>query len=148
MTPLQPPMSPVIPTSYSNVTFRNIVHISTGGTQVRLTLSNEFGPGPLDIGGVHVALSGGGGAIAAASDRTITFGEREGVTIPPGGDKWRCSRPSALRGALLWPTPADAGDPLSCIPPVAMQKVSQGANLTENADSPGKAQIVQAAYFL
>ena len=29
-----------------------------------------------------------------------------------------------------------------------MQKVSQGANWTENADNPDKANIAQAAYFL
>jgi lysophospholipase L1-like esterase len=85
MTPLQPPMSPVLATSYSNVTFRDIVHISVGGSKVRLILSNEFGPGPLDIGGVHIGLSSGDGAIVAGSDRTITFGEKEPVRIPAGG---------------------------------------------------------------
>jgi hypothetical protein len=84
MTPLEPPMAPIIPTTYSNVTFRDVVHISMGGSRIRLTLSNEFGRGPLDIGGVHVGLSTVDGAIAAGSDRTITFGERETVRIPAG----------------------------------------------------------------
>jgi lysophospholipase L1-like esterase len=84
MTPLQTPLAPPIATSYSNVTFRDIAHLSLGGSQVRLTLSNEFGPGPLDIGGVHVGLSRGGGAIIAGSDRTVTFGTRETIRIPAG----------------------------------------------------------------
>jgi lysophospholipase L1-like esterase len=84
MTPLQPPLAPPIATSYSNVTFRDIAHISLGGRQLRLTLSNEFGPGPLDIGGVHAGLSSGGGAIVAGSDRTVTFGAKEAVRIPAG----------------------------------------------------------------
>lgn len=84
MTPLQLPLAPPIATSYSNVTFREIAHISLGGSRVRLTLSNEFGSGPLDIGGVHVGLSSGGGAIVAGSDRTVTFGAREAVRIPAG----------------------------------------------------------------
>lgn len=51
---------------------------------MRLTLTNEFGPGPLDIGGVHVGLNSGGGAIVAGSDRTVTFGAGEAVRIPAG----------------------------------------------------------------
>jgi lysophospholipase L1-like esterase len=77
-------LAPPIATSYSNVTFRDIAHISLGGSQVRLTLSNEFGPGPLDIGGAHIGLSGGGGTIIAGSDRTVTFGSKEAVRIPAG----------------------------------------------------------------
>jgi hypothetical protein len=32
--------------------------------------------------------------------------------------------------------------PLSCIPPVVMQKTSQGTNWTENPDNTGEAEII------
>jgi hypothetical protein len=38
--------------------------------------------------------------------------------------------------------------PLSCIPSIVMQKVSQGANWTENADKAEEAESVQHAYYL
>jgi lysophospholipase L1-like esterase len=84
MTPLQPPLATNIATSYSNVTFRNIVHLSLGGNQLRLTLSNEFGPVPLVVGGVHIGLSDSGGSIVTGSDRAATFGEKESIRIPAG----------------------------------------------------------------
>jgi transposase len=40
------------------------------------------------------------------------------------------------------------GKPLSCIPAVVMQKVSQGTIRTENADNADDAEITQLAYFL
>jgi hypothetical protein len=51
---------------------------------VRVELSNEYGSQPLVIGAAHIALSDGGGAIKAGSDRVLTFSGKESVTIPPG----------------------------------------------------------------
>ena len=39
---------------------------------------------PLVIGAAHVALAGDGAAIAAGSDRALTFGGHPSVTVPPG----------------------------------------------------------------
>lgn len=39
---------------------------------------------PLEIGSVHVALHKGAGAIAAGTDRVLTFGGNASFTIPPG----------------------------------------------------------------
>jgi len=84
MTPLEAPFVTQIATSYTNVTIRNNVHVSLGGSSVRLTLSNEFGLGPLDVGGVHIALCGSAGAAVSGSDRVVTFGGQNTVQIPPG----------------------------------------------------------------
>lgn len=65
-------------------TLREIVHVSLGGEQTRIWLSNRFGREPLHIGAVHVALSGNGSAIQTGSDRAITFKGMASVTIPPG----------------------------------------------------------------
>jgi lysophospholipase L1-like esterase len=47
-------------------------------------LSNRFGAGPLDIGGVTVAPSGGNGAINAAALQTVTFAGKPDPVIAPG----------------------------------------------------------------
>ena len=68
----------------TGITLRQIVHVSLGGTRVRILLSNEFGSDPLTIGAAHVALSAGGSEIALASANALTFGGRNSITIPPG----------------------------------------------------------------
>jgi hypothetical protein len=79
----------------SDQTVRQVVHISVGGDQVRLRLTNEFGDQALRIGEVHVARAAGPGSdtgsdtgtgtdIVAATDRTVTFGGRRAVTVPAG----------------------------------------------------------------
>jgi lysophospholipase L1-like esterase len=70
--------------SPENSTYRNIVHISLGGTAVRIQLTNEFGTAPLTIGAAHVAVSAGGGSIQPGTDHALTFNGRPAVTIPAG----------------------------------------------------------------
>ncbi len=67
-----------------DATFREIVHISNGGSQVRVRFTNEFGIDGLMIGSAHVALSAGGSAIQAGSDHALTFLGATSVRIPPG----------------------------------------------------------------
>jgi lysophospholipase L1-like esterase len=68
----------------SGVTYRNIVHMSLGGKQARLTLSNRFGAGPLIVGGASIARSAGDDKLDAGSRRKVTFGGKPGTTIAPG----------------------------------------------------------------
>jgi lysophospholipase L1-like esterase len=68
----------------ADTTFREIVHVSLGGSQVRIILTNELGLDPLTIGEAHIALSTGSGNIGLAAARALTFGGRSAVTIPPG----------------------------------------------------------------
>lgn len=68
----------------ADTTFREIVHVSIGGSPVRIVLTNEFGIESLTIGGAQVALSIGGSEIDLASAETLTFGGRPSITIPPG----------------------------------------------------------------
>ncbi len=71
-----------------NATLRQVVHLSIGGSQLRVRLSNAFGTQPLHVVGVHVArpLSAAGAAIDPISDRPLTFAGAEDVTIPAGAD--------------------------------------------------------------
>jgi lysophospholipase L1-like esterase len=47
-------------------------------------VSNAYGSTPLLIGAAHLALSTGGGAIVAGSDRRLTFGGSPAIAIPAG----------------------------------------------------------------
>ncbi|MGY4965342.1 SGNH/GDSL hydrolase family protein [Streptomyces sp. 1222.5] len=66
---------------------RNVVHLSVGGSAVRVRLSNRLGTAPLTLGAVTVALRGTSGADAAPGTmRTATFRGATGVTVPVGRD--------------------------------------------------------------
>jgi lysophospholipase L1-like esterase len=73
------PMDTTIP-----VTFRNIVHLSLGGSQMRLTLSNQYGTEPLSIGSVTIARSTGAGAIDATSLQPVLFAGKAATLLAPG----------------------------------------------------------------
>jgi lysophospholipase L1-like esterase len=69
-------------------TLRQIVHLSVGGSQLRVRVSNAFGTQPLHLTAVHVArpVSAADAAIEAASDTAVTFGGAADVTIPAGSE--------------------------------------------------------------
>jgi lysophospholipase L1-like esterase len=69
---------------FHNETLRLIVHVSAGGEQVRVRISNTFGAEPLVIGAAHVAQGGKNAAIVAGTDRALTFGGRASFSVPPG----------------------------------------------------------------
>ena len=78
-------LAPVkVPRNLWGQTVRQVARVSIGGRQVRVVLSNEFGPWPLKIGAAHVALSDKGSAIVAGSGRPLTFGGQTSIVIPPG----------------------------------------------------------------
>lgn len=69
---------------FTDSTLRQIIHVSIGGSQLRVRFSNAFGKSPLIITSAHIALSAGGGAIQPGSDRALTFHGRPSVSIPAG----------------------------------------------------------------
>ncbi len=72
-----------------DATLRQFVHLTVGGSQLRVRLSNAFGTAPLRVTAVHVARpagEAGSGAIDAASDTPVTFGGAKEVTIPAGAE--------------------------------------------------------------
>lgn len=78
------PQAASSPVALKGQTIRQIVRVSIGGKLVRVRLSNAYGAGPLVIGAAHVALRSTGAAIAAGSDRTLTFNGLPSTAIPPG----------------------------------------------------------------
>jgi lysophospholipase L1-like esterase len=69
----------------SDKTIREVVHVSLGGKEIRLSLTNEFGILPLKLKSVHVALQTAKGAIDPATDRPVTFPSGMEVILAPGG---------------------------------------------------------------
>lgn len=86
------------PIGAADTTLRQIVHVSLGGSSVRIELSNQFGTEPLLINAVQIALAanpaGAKGEIALPSSNAVTFGGRPTITIPPGAHV--VSDPAAL----------------------------------------------------
>jgi lysophospholipase L1-like esterase len=60
------------------------MHISLGGSAVRIQLTNEFGTEPLVVGAANIAVSAGGGSVQTDSDHPLTFNGRPTVEIPAG----------------------------------------------------------------
>ena len=74
--------------SLNHATLRQIVHLSIGGSLIRVRISNAFGTAPLHLIAVHVArpLSPSANRIDPSSDRAVTFNERADVLIPTGAE--------------------------------------------------------------
>ncbi|MCL2659301.1 MAG: SGNH/GDSL hydrolase family protein [Acidobacteriaceae bacterium] len=68
----------------ADTTFRQIVHLSLGGSTARIILTNELGLDPLTIGAATAALSTGGSSIDPATAAAITFSGHPSITLPPG----------------------------------------------------------------
>jgi len=77
------------PAPLANCTLRQFVHVSVGGTHLRVRLSNAYGTDPVVLNSVHVALASGAGSagsgnINTATDKALTFRGAPSVVIPPG----------------------------------------------------------------
>ncbi|QHF98248.1 SGNH hydrolase [Streptomyces sp. NHF165] len=73
---------------FSNMSIRNVVHTSVGGTGARIQLSNLFGNRPLTVSHATIALAAAPSnpTAAAGTMRRLTFGNKPTVTIPAGGE--------------------------------------------------------------
>ena len=72
------------PLELNDQTLRQTVHVSVGGTRVRVRISNAYGADSLRIGAARVGLHSAGASITAGSDRALTFNGSESTTIPAG----------------------------------------------------------------
>ncbi len=72
----------------SAVTVRETVHVSAGGSRVRIHLSNAFGSEPLIIEAVHLAkpTSVADCRIDPETDKLVTFSGKSAVIIPAGAE--------------------------------------------------------------
>ncbi|HKW15999.1 MAG TPA: SGNH/GDSL hydrolase family protein [Terriglobales bacterium] len=82
------PHNALSPDDMRDMTMRQIVHVSIGGSTLRVHVSNAFGTEPLRFTSVHIArpLSASSPQIDPASDRALTFSEAADVTVPAGAE--------------------------------------------------------------
>ena len=82
------PQNELPPEDLRDATVRQIVHLSAGGSRVRVHVSNAFGTEALQFTSVHIArpLSSSSAAIDPGSDRPLTFAGQPAVTVPPGAE--------------------------------------------------------------
>jgi lysophospholipase L1-like esterase len=71
-----------------DATLRQIVHLSVGGTKLRVHLSNAFGTAPLHFSAVHIArpISPAGARIDPVTDKALSFSGSSDVIVPAGAE--------------------------------------------------------------
>lgn len=146
------PNNALPPADLQNATLRQIVHLSLGGSEVRVRLSNRFGTAPLVLTSVHIAdpVSAASAKIIPGTDRALTFSGSPDVTIPAGADY--LSDPIAYTVAPL----SDLAITMYMETPPARQTSHPGSRATSYlvhgnevsaADLPG-AKAVEHWYFI
>lgn len=82
------PQNVLAPSDLTDATIRQIIHLSIGGTTLRIHLSNAFGHAPLHFTSVHIArpLSAASPEIDPTSDRALTFSGSSEVIVPAGAE--------------------------------------------------------------
>jgi len=82
------PANALPPEDLHDATLRQIVHLSLGGSTLRVHLSNAFGTEPLRFTSVHIAqpLSPSAAQIDPATDRALTFSGHPDVIVPAGAE--------------------------------------------------------------
>lgn len=80
------------PVSLTNAVLRQVVHVSLGGTQLRVLYSNLAGNGPVTIRSAHLALCKASPAVDSTIDTTtdqaLAFAGAASVTIAQGQEVW------------------------------------------------------------
>jgi lysophospholipase L1-like esterase len=80
------------PVSLAKSVLRQIAHVSLGGSQLRVQLSNLAGNGSVTISSVHIALCKATGAVDStidpATDKALVFSGSASVTMAQGKEVW------------------------------------------------------------
>lgn len=82
------PRNSLDPNDLQDATLRQIIHLSVAGKMLRVHLSNAFGIESLHLTSVHIAkpVSTASAKIDPATDKALTFGGSNDVTIPAGAE--------------------------------------------------------------
>ncbi|MGW4291352.1 SGNH/GDSL hydrolase family protein [Streptomyces sp. NPDC004673] len=82
--------------------YRLIVRVSAGGSDLRVRLSNAYGDRPLTVDAAHAGLQAEGASLKPHSNRALTFDGDHTVTVPAGGTVWSDPLPGRVpAGARL-----------------------------------------------
>ena len=99
---------PSAETGARDQSFRLIVKPEFWGTKSRMRFSNALGTQPVTFDGAFVGLQWSGSAVMPGTNRAITFGGKNSVTVAPGESVWSdavtlpfVTKGSELRGRKL-----------------------------------------------
>jgi lysophospholipase L1-like esterase len=81
---MQAPFPNAPAATFSNVTLRQITHVTIGGSVVRVRFSNATSTSSLNIGAASIGVRSSGAAVRSGTLRTLTFGGSGSITVPPG----------------------------------------------------------------
>ena len=80
--------------------YRLVVHTSSGGSDLRVRLSNAFGDRPLTLDSVYAGLQSQGAALKPGTNRRLTFGGARTVSVPAGAHVWSDPLPGNVPAAV------------------------------------------------
>jgi len=72
----------------ANNTLRQITHVSIGGSQIRVRISNRYGKSAVTISAVHIAKAMSGSTIDTSTDKALVFSGMASTTIAAGMEVW------------------------------------------------------------
>jgi lysophospholipase L1-like esterase len=91
-SPYPVPSGNLPPSPLSNSVLRQVVHVSIGGSKLRLQFSNLSGDGPVTINSAHLALcratTSVDSTIDTTTDKALAFSGSPSVTIAQGQEIW------------------------------------------------------------
>ncbi|MFE1027133.1 GDSL-type esterase/lipase family protein [Streptomyces sp. NPDC058818] len=70
---------------FRDQSLRQVVRVNTGGTEVRIRVSNAYGTTPLHLTGASVGRTASGAAVRPGTMRTLRFAGSPSTTIPAQG---------------------------------------------------------------
>src|ERR1700712_4845991 len=129
----------------TDLTLRQIVHVSIGGTMARVILTNEFGTEALTIGAAHFALHGTGTEIQLASANALTFNGQPTVVIPAGA--LVVSDPTALKLPALTDVVISLYIPAQPIAQMTQHSSALTTNYAVDGNHVGEKALVGATEF-
>lgn len=135
---------------FSDMSIRNVVHTSVGGTGARIKLSNLYGTRPLTISHATLGLAAAPSNPTAATGtmRRLTFGNDPSVTIPVGGaitsDAVRLNVPHAADLLVTTYSPTPSG-PVTYHPYARQTSYAARGNKVDEAS--GTAFTQQSPYW-
>jgi lysophospholipase L1-like esterase len=123
------------PPLIADSTIREIVHVSIGGKQARVVLTNAFGNAQLNVGAASIATRDHDAAIKAGSSHALSFAGKASVTVPPGGSM--ISDPVSIDIAPMSDLAIDLYFPADALAATAPYTYHSGAYQTNYFSKPG-----------
>ncbi|MGI5171348.1 SGNH/GDSL hydrolase family protein [Spirillospora sp. CA-253888] len=83
---MRPSGAPWFPTwaeeGFADQSVRQVIRLNSGGSKLRIRLSNAYGAAPLRITGASVGRTASGAAVRPGTLRTVRFGHARSATVP------------------------------------------------------------------